>query len=339
MSAIVEYNAEEDRQLIDVMESTLYPGAKPASIYLVLHACRAADLDPMTKPYHIVNMSVKGADGQYTRRDVIMPGIDQYRTKAARTNEYVGCTAPEFGPTITRKLDNGDEFQYPEWCRITVRRLKQGHIAEFPAEERWSENYATAGRDTNQPNEMWRKRPFAQLAKCAEAQALRRGFPEATGAAPTMEEMVGKVIDNSQDYIDVDPQTGEVTNIQADDDLADKLEPVDAAPPTESQQVPKKETAPAPAAIPPDDTSSQSSLQMGDSPAAPVSAPEGDVSGGGSTPEQQITEAIGVIETPDDANDVQDIINTSQTLTSDEKMHLRRAINAKMKDINAARTQ
>ena len=55
------------------------------------------------------------------------------------------------------------------------------------------------------------------------------------------------------------------------------------------------------------------------------------------TPEQQITEAIGVIETPGDANDVQDIINTSQTLTSDQRMHLRRAINAKMQDVNAAK--
>ena len=42
---------------------------------------------------------------------------------------------------------------------------------------------------------MWKKRPFGQLEKCAEALALRKAFPEAVGAQPTAEEMEGRVID------------------------------------------------------------------------------------------------------------------------------------------------
>jgi len=42
---------------------------------------------------------------------------------------------------------------------------------------------------------MWEKRPFGQLAKCTEAQALRKAFPEAVGSQPTAEEMEGKVIE------------------------------------------------------------------------------------------------------------------------------------------------
>lgn len=38
---------------------------------------------------------------------------------------------------------------------------------------------------------MWAKRPYGQLAKCAEAQALRKAFPE-VGSMPTAEEMAGK---------------------------------------------------------------------------------------------------------------------------------------------------
>jgi hypothetical protein len=39
---------------------------------------------------------------------------------------------------------------------------------------------------------MWQKRPYGQLAKCAEAQALRKAFPEIISQHPTAEEMEGK---------------------------------------------------------------------------------------------------------------------------------------------------
>jgi hypothetical protein len=67
----------------------------------------------------------------------------------------------------------------------------------FTAVEYWTENYATAGRDSDAPNAMWKRRPRGQIAKCAEAQALRKAFPE-LGSQPTADETV---IDPS----DVDP--------------------------------------------------------------------------------------------------------------------------------------
>ena len=70
---------------------------------------------------------------------------------------------------------------------------RTGAIAEFSAVERWTENYATQKRDSLAPNAMWLKRPYGQIAKCAEAQALRKAWPE-IGSEPTAEEMEGKEI-------------------------------------------------------------------------------------------------------------------------------------------------
>lgn len=179
----------EEGELIGVLQSSLYPGAAVPSIKLVLSYCRAAGLDPLQKPVHIVPMYDKTIRGM---RDVIMPGIGLYRTQASRSGQYAGVSEPEFGPDVDLELD-GVRLTVPQWCRVTVRRLLGGVLCEFTAREFWSENYATAGRDAMAPNAMWRKRPYGQLAKCAEAQALRKAFPE-VGSAPTAEEMEGKDI-------------------------------------------------------------------------------------------------------------------------------------------------
>jgi hypothetical protein len=52
---------------------------------------------------------------------------------------------------------------------------------------------------------MWLRRPYAQIAKCAEAQALRKAFPE-VGAQPTADEMEGKSLETNV----IDASTGEV---------------------------------------------------------------------------------------------------------------------------------
>lgn len=184
---------EEDQ--IKLLAEVLYPGAKLESVKLVLDYCKVMSLDPMLKPVHIV--SIKG-------KDTLMPGIGAYRTIASRSGSYAGISDPEFGPTISRTF-SGKTFHYPDWCRISVKRIVQNVICEFSAKEYWLENYATAyGSDA--PNTMWAKRAFGQLAKCAEAQALRKAFPEFIGAVPTHEEMEGKeprdiTPENAPDFI------------------------------------------------------------------------------------------------------------------------------------------
>jgi hypothetical protein len=60
---------------------------------------------------------------------------------------------------------------------------------------------------------MWRKRPYGQLAKCAEAQALRKAFPEIISQHPTAEEMEGKDINDLE--IEVKNITPKAQNISS----------------------------------------------------------------------------------------------------------------------------
>lgn len=203
-----------ENETIAVLQSSLYPGATEASVRLVLGYCKASGLDPFQKPVHLVPMWDSKARQM---RDVVMPGIGLYRTQAARSGAYAGVTEPEFGPDMTEEFPEESGYEgkrraavtvaFPAWCKVIVkRRMADGQIAEFAATERWKENYATSGKDSKQPNAMWVRRPYAQLAKCAEAQALRKAFPE-FGSQPTADEMEGKEIDMGT----INRETGEVT--------------------------------------------------------------------------------------------------------------------------------
>lgn len=192
MSNALTTTKQSDQELIAVLQSSLYPGASIGSVQMVLNYCVAAGLDPMQKPVHIVPIwDAKSG----SMRDVVMPGIGLYRTQAARSGNYAGVSDAEYGPDVNEKI-GGLDITYPMWCKVSVKRLlANGQVAEFSATERWKENYAVrGGKDKSiAPNAMWAKRPYAQLAKCAEAQALRKAFPE-FGSAATADEMEGKEI-------------------------------------------------------------------------------------------------------------------------------------------------
>lgn len=215
MNAIVQTKKDQipslaisEAELMDVLRNSLYPGAQDSSIKMVINYCKASGLDPMRKPVHIVPMWDGKANAM---RDVIMPGIGSYRADAAKSGQFAGISVAEFGPDITENI-GGIEITYPQWCRVSVKRqMANGQISEFPATERWKENYAVKGGKEKSiaPNAMWAKRPYAQLEKCAEAQALRKAFPE-VGSQPTADEMEGKSFDDSSAIID--GATGEVLN-------------------------------------------------------------------------------------------------------------------------------
>ncbi|MEB5773074.1 phage recombination protein Bet [Aeromonas caviae] len=180
--------------------NTIYPGANPDSVVMAIDYCKARGLDILLKPVHLVPMQVTDArTKEKVWRDVPMPGIGMYRIQADRSGNYAGADEPVFGPDVTEEFQDPYnqsakiKVTYPQWCKYTVYKMVNGQRVAFHALERWKENYATQSGKTECPNAMWRKRPYAQLAKCTEAQALRKAWPE-IGSEPTAEEMEGKEI-------------------------------------------------------------------------------------------------------------------------------------------------
>ncbi len=181
----------------------VFPGALSAeAVLMAVNYCKSRNLDIMKRPVHIVPMWSK-ALGKMV--ETVWPSIAEIRTTAFRTGAYAGLDEIEYGPTVDREWghagidERGNAYDtrrivsYPEWAKVTVYRMLNGQKCAFTARVRWMESYATASRDTDAPNDMWRKRPYGQLDKCVEAAALRLAFPEEVGNEYAAEEMEGKV--------------------------------------------------------------------------------------------------------------------------------------------------
>jgi len=195
----------------------LFPGAKGESVLMAWDYCIARRLDPLKKPCHIVPMNVKDAKtNSYSYRDVVMPGIYEYRTTAHRTGEYLGHSVPEYGPIVEYR-----GVKAPEWCSMVVYRWNPvAHMkAEFPVRIEFNE-IAVTKKDGNL-NDRWSSAPKMQLTKCVEAAALREGFPDELGGTHTVEEMEGRIIDATPVDAEVtgNPR-GDVSNV--DWELRDK---------------------------------------------------------------------------------------------------------------------
>lgn len=174
--------------------NNLYPGAAAESVVMVWDYCVARQLDPLKKPCHIVPMSVKDAkSGNYIWRDVVMPGIYEYRTTAMRTGLYLGHSKPDYGAAV--------EFlgiMAPEWCELTVYRWSKeaNRQIEFPVRIYFRECAGTTRNGT--VNDRWSRAPIQMLTKVAEAAALREAFPDEFGGTHTDDELAGQELDMRQ---------------------------------------------------------------------------------------------------------------------------------------------
>lgn len=160
------------KQQLAVVKQTVAQDLTDHELIFFLTFCRNADLDPFQKEvYAIVR---KGAGG---RSVTFQTGIDALRRRAHQSGAFAGMDAPGFGRPRQVKAGNFN-LTVPDSCTFRVYKVVGGIRVPFEATARWSEYAPPLDKPTSF---MWRRRPYAQLEKCAEALALRRAFQELRG--------------------------------------------------------------------------------------------------------------------------------------------------------------
>lgn len=192
--------ALRDQDKIETLRTTIAADLKPPEFDLFIEICRSKGLNPFDRQIHAI---VRGTGER--RKVTFQTGIDGYRLIAQRTQRYDGQDEPlwcgEDGVWRDVWLDSEHP---PAAAKVTVYRKDMSRpftgIAKYSEYVQMSRDYDTK---QSRPNEMWSKMPANQLAKCAEALALRKAFAAEMSGVYTAEEMAQA--DNDREVKDVTP--------------------------------------------------------------------------------------------------------------------------------------
>jgi len=197
---------------VKLVKATVARDLEPAELDLFIHMCRQWRLDPLRRQIYaqVYKRKKKDDDGNWTtaRNVVYVTGIDGYRTIADRTGNY---------RPGQRSVDQRDDAKNPATnpqgiisATASVWKHVHGEWHEFsetvywdefaPIKEEWAENdrgkRVKTGKSALDTSGQWGKMGRVMLQKCAEAQALRRGWPDEYGDLYVAEEMdQARVID------------------------------------------------------------------------------------------------------------------------------------------------
>jgi phage recombination protein Bet len=144
----------EQTQLIS---TTIAPGCSNDELRLFAYACQRTGLDPFSRQIYAIKRG-----GKMT----IQAGIDGLRSIAERTGQLDGSETYWCGPDGAW-VDVWLDSKPPAAAKTILHRKGCAH--PFTATARFADFNAGQG--------LWSKMPSVMIAKCSEAQALRRAFP------------------------------------------------------------------------------------------------------------------------------------------------------------------
>lgn len=199
MNAVV--HLDNTPKQLDLMRRTVAADCNPEEFDLFCEVSRRVGLDPFRKQIHAV---VYNKDDPKKRKMSIITGIDGFRAIADRSLKY---RPGEDEPEIVYDENAKDPETNPLGIeRAVVTVFKYGNDGQWhplkgvaywsefaPLKEIWNNGKPTGEFQLQFGN--WRKMPRVMIAKVAEAQALRKGWPEDLAGVYAPEEMERATID------------------------------------------------------------------------------------------------------------------------------------------------
>lgn len=169
---------------IEILKSSICKGVSNEEFEVFLMACIKTQLDPFMRQIYAVKRKSKKPDGTWGETMTIQTGIDGYRLIAERTGCYAPGAEPSYNYDNVGKLLSATAY--------IKKQTKDGTWHTVSASAYFDE-YCQTFKDKNtgelKPSGMWENLPRTMLAKCAEAQALRKAFPAEMSGVYTKEEM------------------------------------------------------------------------------------------------------------------------------------------------------
>lgn len=167
---------------VELLRRSICTGFTDDEMALFVAQCVRTGLDPFSRQIHATKRRDKRAG---VDRLSIQTGIDGFRLIAQRTGELDGQDGPFWCGPEGIWIDVWLHHKPPAAAKVIVYRKGCSHgftgIARF-------EEYAQRFPDGNLSG-LWPKMPATMIAKCAEALALRKAFPQDLSGLYTPEEM------------------------------------------------------------------------------------------------------------------------------------------------------